>query len=77
MSKAMTEKDFAAKIEWEGGIPDALEYGLKSEDCEPGELRNAWKDLEDRWKTLQKPMSVVERILAAINSEDEDEEESV
>lgn len=70
----MTEKDFAAKIEWEGGIPDALEYGLKSEDCEPGELHDAWKNLEVGWNSIQKAMKAVEGILDEIGG-DEDEED--
>ena len=27
-------EDFVGKIDWEGGIPSALEYGLRSTDYE-------------------------------------------
>lgn len=33
--------DFAAKVDWEGGIIDAIEWGLKPEDA-PEEVRELW-----------------------------------
>lgn len=71
--KRMTESDFAAKIEWEGGIVDALEYGLKYSDCEPGELRNAWEKLEVKWATIQDEINAVEDILNQIEEEEDEE----
>lgn len=45
----MTAREFADKIEWEGGIYEAYEYGLK--DTHLAEafagLRNAWKAFTD------------------------------
>jgi hypothetical protein len=37
----------AGKIEWEGGIFEALDYGIKTEDMPEGdtELAEAWRDL--------------------------------
>lgn len=46
MEDLMTEEEFAGKIEWEGGVLEALSYGLKWESCEPGELRTMWKSLQ-------------------------------
>lgn len=47
----MSADDFAAKVEWEGGVVDALEYGLKHTDLDPNDelsrdLREAWKEAE-------------------------------
>lgn len=59
----MTESDFAAKIDWEGGITDALDYGLTAEHCEPGPLRDAWEKLELKWAAMQEEVEDVEAIL--------------
>jgi len=40
----MSEPEFAAKIEWEGGILAALEYGLRQDD-----LDNPSSPLGERW----------------------------
>src|SRR5690606_33060360 len=39
-----TREQVAAKVDWEGGIPEALEYGLTVDDMPAGdeELRAAW-----------------------------------
>src|SRR5690606_4104241 len=43
-----TREQVAAKVDWEGGIPEALEYGLTVDDMPAGdeELRAAWGRLE-------------------------------
>lgn len=66
----MSESDFVAKINWEGGIVGALEYGLKSSDLEPGELRDAWKELEKAWSKMQEPMDEVQSLIDEL-TEDE------
>ncbi len=40
--------DVASKIEWEGGIFEALDYGIKARDMPEGdqELIDAWTALE-------------------------------
>lgn len=45
----MTVEDFYEKIEWEGGIADALAYGLHADDLpeDAVEHRKLWRDLED------------------------------
>lgn len=53
MREPMSEEDFAAKIHWEGGIMDALDYGLRSEDVVPGDLHNLWEELEGYWAQMQ------------------------
>lgn len=71
--KPMTEQDFAAKIEWEGGITDALDYGLKAEQCVPGELHDAWAKLEAVWVSAQPEIKVVQYILDSLMSDGEDD----
>lgn len=43
------------KIEWEGGVFEALDYGLNASDMPEGdqELMNAWSDLEVAWNAMQ------------------------
>lgn len=60
MKYTMTEQEFANKIEWEGGILDALDYGLTPEDVEGGELQDAWRTLYIRYTASLKP--AVERV---------------
>lgn len=78
--KPMSESDFAAKIEREGGITDALDYGLKAEDCEPGPLRDAWEKLELlkqraalielKWASIEEAIDDVQEILDGYQQEE-------
>lgn len=46
----MTKEEFAAKVDWEGGVADAVDYGLKASDLPadaPAKVRAAWAALED------------------------------
>ncbi len=45
----MTASEFAAKIEWEGGIKEAYEYGLRDTHLAEAlvDLRTAWKAFMD------------------------------
>ena len=45
----MSESEFAAKIEWEGGILAALEYGLRQDDLESPNC-----PLGERWHEAQR-----------------------
>jgi hypothetical protein len=57
--------DLAAKIEWEGGIRDALDYGIHAADMPEGdeELTAAWSALEAAHKALQPLEKAVEDLL--------------
>lgn len=44
----MTRNQFLDKIEYEGGIIEALIWGLKSTDCDDPYLRRIWQSIE-RW----------------------------
>jgi hypothetical protein len=51
---SVTVDEFVAKVEWEGGIEPALDYGLKEDDIpdEAAELKAAWKELREAWASL-------------------------
>ena len=67
----MSTADFAAKVEWEGGVEGALEYGLKHTDLDPGdesvaELRAKWRELEEIYGELEALSDEAARILDEI-----------
>lgn len=47
----MSEEEFLAKINYEGGIIEALEYGLRAQDLEDrtSKLYFYWRDLTSWW----------------------------
>ena len=47
MAKKMTLKEVASKVDYEGGIWDALSWGIKSSDIADENLAKLWKKLED------------------------------
>jgi hypothetical protein len=67
VSRYVTRADVAAKVEWEGGVTEALDYGLKVADMPAGdkELQQAWAAAEAAFGALNPAVDVVERLLAA------------
>jgi hypothetical protein len=59
--------DLLAKIEWEGGVIAALEYGIKTADMPEGdtEMEQAWRKLEDAWNDLDPIVDAVEKLVEA------------
>lgn len=51
-AKPISAKRLADKVEWEGGVLAALEYGIRSEQIDDSELRSLWSDLEQRYRSL-------------------------
>lgn len=72
--KPMTESAFASKVEWEGGVLEALEYGLKPADAPPGPIRIAWMRVYQVWQQLSPIADEVGRLLDGIERTDEDED---
>lgn len=73
----MTARRFAAKVDWEGGVVDALEYGLHATHLDPDDetskpLREAWSALEAAWQNAKPLIGKVEGLLEDIE-EDGDE----
>jgi hypothetical protein len=45
----VTKEEFAAKVDWEGSVMDAVAYGMKTKDLPsdaPYEIKQAWQRLE-------------------------------
>jgi hypothetical protein len=63
----------AAKVEWEGGIIEALEYGIHVRDMPVGDtgLTAAWQALEDAFSALQPLAATVGDMLEAAACEAE------
>lgn len=74
MSDEMTEFEFASKVEWEGGVLDALDYGLSGFELPKGsDLRRAWLALEEAYKEVRPYLLKVESLLEDIETDDTDE----
>ncbi len=47
-------EDFVGKIDWEGGIPSAMEYGLESKDYAiPDEVAEKWDEMVDHFSEFE------------------------
>lgn len=57
--------DVAAKVEWEGGMEGALDYGLTVDDMPEGdeELQELWGDMVIYWRLYQEKAGWVENLL--------------
>ena len=57
----------AGKVEWEGGILGALNYGLRAEHLPENdtELRQAWAALEAKYLEMTPLVDAVEKLLEA------------
>lgn len=66
MGDRMSAAEFAAKVEWEGGVLEALEYGLTVDDIDLGEveLRGLWGPLQDAYRTLGPLVDAAEAFLS-------------
>ena len=55
----------AAKIEWEGGLMEALDYGIKTDDMPEGdtELTEAWAKLEASFRETSRLAHAVEKLI--------------
>lgn len=65
----------AGKIDHEGGIMDALEYGLMVDDMPEGdhELRQAWAALKAAYAAIRPLEDAVERLFDAAGDDMQDE----
>lgn len=64
--------DLAGKIEWEGGLMDALDYGITTDMMpeDDAELAEAWAKLEAAFKAVQPLAEAVEKLLPEPGDED-------
>lgn len=45
MTERMSRDDFLSKVEWEGGIYEVLQWGMRADDV-PEEIEVLWQKLE-------------------------------
>jgi len=53
MGRGYNKEELVSKIEWEGGIPETLEYGVTADDIDDPELAKAWTQLEQMWRQFE------------------------
>jgi uncharacterized protein (DUF1800 family) len=53
----------AAKVEWEGGVMEAVDYGIKAEEMPDEELRALWADLQVKYKAADEVSSKINALL--------------
>lgn len=64
MSKRFASRiDAANKVEWEGGLAEALEYGITAADMPDAELKTAWRAMENAYKKFTKAADAVQDLL--------------
>jgi len=63
MSKFEDRQAVASKIGWEGGIWEALEYGIKTDDMPEGDT-----ELAEKWEVLRLAFSSAEAAWNAVNA---------
>lgn len=74
MTGYMTPARFAGKVEWEGGVFEALDYGLEHTRLDPddsaaAELRAAWAELERLYAPVAAQAALVGRLLDQLADE--------
>lgn len=60
------DKELLSKVEWEGSILAAIDSGVKHEDFESQELKNAWKKVEGFYDRMFPYTRVIEEALDSI-----------
>ncbi len=63
MSKQLSTHEVAQRIAWEGGVLDAIEYGISHDQIDDPGLRTLWRQLEMRYKALTPIISRIEERL--------------
>lgn len=53
----------AQKVNWEGGVLEAVQYGIKSIDIADPVIARKWKRLEALWSKLEPELVDVSRLL--------------
>jgi hypothetical protein len=59
----MTNENLAAKIGWEGGVIETLDYGLRSDEIADPELRALWVKAQQHFKELRFVADKIEEAL--------------
>lgn len=65
MTKKYTNASLLTKINWEGGIMDALDYGISPDDIEDPKVASIWRDIQDHYLDLEPMIDDLMEILEA------------
>lgn len=60
------DRDTLNKISWEGGVIDALEYGIKHDDFDNKELRRIWRMLESYGKEIGNLSRIIDQAIKEV-----------
>jgi hypothetical protein len=63
VSRYKSREAVAAKIQWEGGMEEALLYGIRASDMPDAMLRAAWTRMEDAFNDYRRFAEQVEALL--------------
>lgn len=71
MQESRNIYDLLSKIDWEGGVPEVLDYGVRSIDeyDVPDELKDAWDEMADFYADFE---SCLENVWNLINQAEQD-----
>lgn len=72
MSYVYTEQEFAEKLEWEGGVWEVFEYGLKPENIAPGALRDFYEEAYPLFEEADHQIRAIEGYIETLNEPEED-----
>jgi hypothetical protein len=59
----MSPRELARKVEWEGGIIGALEYGIRSGEIDDPEVAALWRGMETIYDQLRPCVRAANRLL--------------
>ena len=73
MAEYMTLEDFLAKVSWEGGVFEALEYGLHHTHLDPNdtgsiEVRTIWQELENIHRGMADRIKAIDEIMEEMDT---------
>lgn len=66
----MSVLDVARKVEWEGGVAEAIEYGIRSESIDDPALSNLWEQAETAYEQYEQFERLIDDILWAVDDPD-------
>ncbi len=56
---------FAQKVRFEGGVLDAIDYGIEAKDVPDGELARKWSEIERLYRQMRPLISSIEELVEA------------
>jgi len=63
MAEPLTLQELHEKIDWEGGIVETVEYGIRPDQMPSESLRAAWQTLIDALQAVEGARKAVDKLL--------------